>query len=108
MSAASGDQAMTLDEFRRSVKQTEAPAGISGPLAALWWAAKGDWERAHTIVMDDDSREAAWVHAYLHRVEGDPENAGYWYRRAAKAVAMTSLDDEWRHISTVLLNATGR
>jgi len=99
---------MTLDEFRRSVNETDAPLGVSAPLAALWWAAKGDWERAHTIVMNDDGREAAWVHAYLHRVEGDRENAGYWYRRAGVAAATTSLGDEWRHISAALLNAKGR
>jgi hypothetical protein len=101
---SAGEHAMTLDEFRRSVTQAEAPDGVSGPLVALWWAAKEDWERAHAIVMDEDSREAAWVHAYLHRVEGDHENAGYWYRRAAVAAARTSLEDEWRHIATALLN----
>ena len=99
---------MTLDEFCRSVKRAEAPDSVAGPLAALWWAAKGDWDRAHALVMDDDTREAAWVHAYLHRVEGDQENAGYWYRRAAVAAATTSLDDEWKHISTALLNAKKR
>src|SRR5262245_65338837 len=99
---------MTLDEFCRSVKQAEAPDSLSRPLAALWWAAKGDWDRAHAIVMDDDSREAAWVHAYLHRVEGDQENAGYWYRRAAVAAATSPLDDEWQHIAAALLSAKKR
>ena len=60
-----------------------APAPeLSASLAGLWWAAKGDWDRAHTIVQDERSSDAAWVHAYLHRVEGDLDNAGYWYRRA--------------------------
>ena len=52
------------------------------PLAALWWAAKGNWDEAHKIVQDEETADAAWVHAYLHRVEGDLGNAGYWYRRA--------------------------
>ena len=57
---------------------------MSAPLAALWWAKKGDWDKAHRLVMDEQSAEAAWVHAYLHRVEGDLGNAGYWYRQAHK------------------------
>ncbi|MGY4333664.1 aspartyl-tRNA(Asn)/glutamyl-tRNA(Gln) amidotransferase subunit B [Bradyrhizobium sp. LB7.2] len=62
-----------------------APApDLSAPLAGLWWAAKGDWDQAHKIVQDEGSREAAWVHAYLHRVEGDLGNAGYWYRQAGQ------------------------
>ena len=96
---------MTLEEFRHSLSQSESPAGVSGPLSALWWAARGDWEQAHTIVMNDDSREAAWVHAYLHRVEGDHDNAGYWYRRAGAPVATSSLNDEWGRITTALMNA---
>ena len=75
------------------------PAGnLAPPLAALWWAAKGDWDAAHKIVMNEDTKDAAWVHAYLHRVEGDLSNAGYWYRRAAKPAATDSLDAEWQRI----------
>jgi hypothetical protein len=99
---------MTLDEFRDSLTQTVTPASLSGPLSALWWAAKGDWDRAHAIVMDDDSREAAWVHAYLHRVEGDQDNAGYWYRRAGVAAATNALDEEWQRIAATLLSARKR
>ena len=80
-----------------------APApNLSAPLAGLWWAAKGDWDQAHRIVQDESSREAAWVHAYLHRVEGDLGNAGYWYRRAGQPVATDSLEAEWRRIADTL------
>ena len=76
--------------------------GLAPPLAALWWAAKGDWDAAHKIVMNEDTKDAAWVHAYLHRVEGDLSNAGYWYRRAAKPAATDSLDAEWQRIVDAL------
>ena len=80
-----------------------APApDLSAPLAGLWWAAKGDWDQAHRIVQDDSSRDAAWVHAYLHRVEGDLGNAGYWYRQAGQPVAKDSLEAEWRRIADTL------
>lgn len=78
------------------------PPDLSAPLAALWWAAKGDWDQAHKIVQDESSREAAWVHAYLHRVEGDLGNAGYWYRQAGQPVATDSLEAEWQRIADTL------
>ncbi|WP_092193250.1 hypothetical protein [Bradyrhizobium sp. cf659] len=85
-----------------------APApDLNAPLAGLWWAAKGDWDRAHKIVQDESSREAAWVHAYLHRVEGDLGNAGYWYRQAGQPTAKDSLEAEWQRIATALLEAGG-
>lgn len=71
-------------------------------LAALWWAAQGEWAKAHEAAQSDDGRNAAWVHAYLHRVDGDVDNAHYWYRRAEKPVATGSLDDEWDAIAAVL------
>ena len=80
---------------------TPAPA-LSPPLAGLWWAAKGDWDQAHKIVQDESSEDAAWVHAYLHRVEGDLGNAGYWYRQAGQPVAKDSLEEEWNRIVTAL------
>jgi hypothetical protein len=96
---------MDLDAFRKSVQLSEPSAGVSGPLAALWHAAKGDWQKAHAIVQDDEGKDAAWVHAYLHRVEGDIANAGYWYRRAGKKAAEMPLDDEWQAIGKALLGA---
>jgi hypothetical protein len=80
---------------------TPAP-DLAPPLAALWWAAKGDWDAAHKIVQDDSDANSAWVHAYLHRVEGDLSNAGYWYRQAGQPVAMDSLQAEWERIVAVL------
>jgi hypothetical protein len=85
----------------------EAPKGASAPLAALWHTAKGDWEKAHTLVMDDESKAAAWVHAHLHRVEGDESNAGYWYRRADKPHAKVSHDEEWKQLAAALLTEGG-
>jgi len=89
--------------FKASLDAVAPPAGIGGPLEGLWWAAKGDWDRAHKVVQDDESREAAWVHAYLHRVEGDLPNAGYWYRTAGEPVARGTLDEEWAAIAARLL-----
>ncbi|MDH2355809.1 hypothetical protein QCM80_34855 [Bradyrhizobium sp. SSUT112] len=81
----------------------DAPSpDLSAPLAALWWAAKGDWDQAHKIVQDESSPEAAWVHAYLHRVEGDLGNASYWYRQAGQPVAKDSLEAEWQRIADAL------
>ena len=94
---------MTLDEFAASVAKPAPPSGFAPPVEALWWAAKGGWDKAHTLVMNDASREAAWVHAYLHRVEGDLPNAGYWYRTAGKPVCSDELESEWRAIAADLL-----
>ena len=94
---------MTFAEFERSLKGAEPPRGLAPTLAALWWARKDDWDQAHTIVMNQDSREAAWVHAYLHRVEGDAGNAAYWYGQAKKPVAAGTLAAEWQAIATALL-----
>src|SRR5258708_5730663 len=98
---------MTLAEFKASVSEQTPPSDLVAPVSALWWAAKGDWDKAHTIVMKDESREAAWVHAYLHRVEGDLPNAGYWYRAAGKPAATGSLDTEWGAIAAELLAGAG-
>ena len=99
---------MTLAEFKRDVSKTKPPAGLSPPLTALWWAAKGDWDKAHGIVMKQESRDAAWVHAYLHRVEGDLDNAGYWYRRARRPAASEPLEAEWDAIATALIDEAER
>jgi hypothetical protein len=88
--------------FKASLAHAAPPADLTAPLEGLWWAAKGDWEKAHRKVQDDESREAAWVHAYLHRVEGDLPNAGYWYRTAGKPVAQGGLEEEWAAIVTAL------
>jgi hypothetical protein len=94
---------ITFADFKASIAATRPPQALVPPLEALWWAAKGDWDKAHKIVMDDEGREAAWVHAYLHRVEGDLPNAQYWYRTAGKPVASATLEAEWAAIAAELL-----
>jgi hypothetical protein len=94
---------MTFADFKASISAARPPLALTRPLDALWWAAKGDWDKAHKIVMDDEGRAAAWVHAYLHRHEGDLPNAGYWYRTAGKPVATGTLDAEWAAIAEELL-----
>jgi hypothetical protein len=98
-----GEDIVTLADFKRSLRQHQPPAGSVPALAALWWVKKGDWERAHEIVMEADDADAAWVHAHLHRVEGDRANAQYWYRQAKKPMAKATLDDEWEALVTALL-----
>jgi hypothetical protein len=95
---------MTLAEFKQSQSKAQPPAGLSVALAALWWAGKDDWDKAHKIVMDEDGKDCAWVHAYLHRVEGDLENARYWYRQAGKPAASGTLPAEWAAIISSLLS----
>ena len=94
-----------MTEFKASVSGAAPAPGLDAPLAALWWAAKGNWDQAHKIVQDEASTDAAWVHAYLHRVEGDLGNAGYWYRRAGRPVPACSLEAEWAQIAGELLKA---
>ncbi len=96
---------MDIKSFRESLSGASPPAGQAAPLAALWHAAKGDWNAAHRLVQDEASAEAAWVHAYLHRVEGDLGNAGYWYRQAGKPVAKDSVEAEWEQIATALFGS---
>ena len=92
-----------MSDFRASLSDSSPAPGLGPPLAALWWAAKGQWDAAHKIVMHEDAAEAAWVHAYLHRVEGDLGNASYWYRQAGQPVAKDSLEAEWERIVSALL-----
>lgn len=94
---------MLPDAFRASLSDTAPPAGLSTPLNALWFAARDDWEQAHRLVMNDESREAAWVHAYLHRVEGDLPNARYWYAQAGREPASGPTEAEWTTIVSSLL-----
>lgn len=89
---------MDLAAFEQSLSAPAPPSGISPLLTALWYERKGDWTRAHEIAQDIDTRDAAWVHAYLHRREGDLPNAAYWYRHAGKPVETGSMDEEWRAI----------
>ena len=94
---------MTLYEFQQSLAANEPPAGLTQALAGLWWDRKGDWTRAHESAQQDLGVEGAWVHAYLHRKEGDEGNAAYWYDRAGKPVCREPLDAEWFRIVKALL-----
>jgi hypothetical protein len=96
---------MTLEAFKASLAQAAPPAGLSPALTALWWAGKGDWNKAHELAMNEDGPESAWVHAYLHRVEGDLGNARYWYRQARRPPATGELATEWAAIAAALLEA---
>jgi hypothetical protein len=98
---------MDLDAFRASLKRQEPPPGLARPLAALWHAARGRWDDAHRIAQEREGEpDFDWVHAYLHRVEGDLANAGYWYRRCKREPATGSLDAEWTAIAAALLAAS--
>ncbi len=104
---------MTLVEFNQSVSaDVEPPAGLSDVLLALWWSARGDWPRAHELAQRDGSAAGSWVHAHLHRVEGDEGNAAYWYARARRPMADGALEAERDAIVAELLrertNSRGR
>lgn len=94
---------MTPAEFKRSLAADKLPQGLAPAVAALWWAAKDDWNKAHKIVMDEGGKDCAWVHAYLHRAEGDLDNARYWYRQANRPASVLPLDAEWEAIVEALL-----
>jgi hypothetical protein len=95
---------VTLAEFKRTTSDTKIPAALSPGLRALWHDARGEWDAAHEVAQNLESATGAWIHAYLHRKEGDLGNAGYWYRRAGKPECYDSLDAEWEQIATALLD----
>jgi hypothetical protein len=97
--------AMNTLELKESLSLDAPPAELTPPLQGLWWEAHGDWDRGHRIVQQSDDRDAAWVHAYLHRKEPDLSNASYWYARAGKPVASGSFDAEWDAIARALLGS---
>ena len=96
---------MDLFAFRASLAVDAPPAGLGDALRALWLDAKGDWDGAHNAAQADEGGPGDWVHAYLHRKEGDTGNAAYWYRRAGKPACKTSLEDEWAAIAEALLQS---
>jgi len=94
---------MDLTALIESLNGDQPPAGLALALQALWHEAQGDWESAHLIVQTRSDPDSAWVHAYLHRVEGDDSNAAYWYRRLDKPVCSAPLKEEWEQIASALL-----
>lgn len=100
---------MDIDAFKASLAASEPPPDLEPAVTALWHAGKGQWDRAHAIVQaDEDDPRNNWVHAYLHRVEGDVGNAGYWYRRASRPRGEGDLEQEWRSIAASLLGGADR
>ena len=95
---------MQFEAFKSSLTGASPPHGVSLPLQALWWQAKGDWHQAHRCCQEAHDKNGAWAHAYLHRVEGDQRNAEGWYGRAGKTPASATLDQEWDEIAKALLS----
>ncbi len=97
---------MDLSAFKKTLDQDAPPADLGPALAALWHEAKGDWDQAHRLAQSQKDAGGAWVHAYLHRVEGDHANAGHWYRRAEKPQSLAPLRQEWDEIVGALLGGS--
>ena len=97
------DKDLDLRSFRRSIAALQPPDGLSIALQALWWDAKGDWQKAHECAQQRDDHAGIRVHAYLHRKEGDQSNAAYWYRRCRMSPATGTLDKEWEQLVLALL-----
>jgi hypothetical protein len=95
---------MNSEEFKASIAQETPRTGLSAPLAALWWDAKGDWTRAHALVDELETTDGMAVHAYLHRKEGSASNADYWYQRAGRSFHRPTLDAEWAALVEGLLS----
>ena len=95
---------MTFQEFDKSLSSSQPPSSFSPHLAALWYDGKGDWEKAHQVIQDIEDNSATWIHAYLHRKEGDISNADYWYRRTGKTRPSLSLDQEWKELVKAHIN----
>jgi hypothetical protein len=92
-----------LQSFKNSLAMDQPPEGLGFALQALWWDAKGDWDKAHECAQARDDAPGMSVHAYLHRREGDQDNAGYWYRRVRKPPVTASLEEEWEELARALL-----
>ncbi len=96
---------MNLADFQASLAGTTPPPGLSTALEALWYDGQSDWEAAHNALQLVSDPNGAWVHAYLHRKEGDIANAAYWYRRPGRPVATGPLPEEWAAIVRAMLEA---
>lgn len=94
---------MDLAIFKRSLSANTPPEEASIYLKALWYDAKGDWDKSHKLIQDIPDKNASWIHAYLHRKEGDLGNADYWYSRVGKKRPLDTLEQEWEKIVTALL-----
>lgn len=99
------DQQIIMDiaSFRQSLHNAKAPAGISIYLESLWEDGRGQWDQAHRLIQDLTDKNASWIHAYLHRKEGDTWNADYWYGKAGKKRPSFSLEEEWEELVNAFL-----
>ncbi len=97
---------MTLSDFNKSLNINNPPAEASVYLKALWHDAKGNWHKAHELIQELTDKTASWIHAYLHRKEGDLFNADYWYTKAGKKRPLFSLEKEWEELISALLRNT--
>jgi len=93
---------VTLSEFKISLRNPTAPT-LTPALQSLWHDGRGEWHKAHDIAQDINTPDGSWIHAYLHRKEGDQANAGYWYNRANRSMPMYSLEQEWEELVSVFL-----
>jgi len=89
---------MTYEIFVESTEASEIPEGLSLDLQSLWVDATGNWHRAHELCQQEGTRSGDRIHAYLHRKEGDLENASYWYQRSGESMPSGSLDEEWSEL----------
>lgn len=94
---------MNEQGFKETLLHNDPPSNISVYLKSLWLDAKGDWNNAHKLIQDVTDNSAAWIHAYLHRKEGDIWNADYWYSKAGKKRPSVSLDEEWEQLLNAFL-----
>lgn len=93
---------MTFEQFKESINSSSEPMA-SPYLISLWYDANGNWDKAHELIQDIETKEAAWIHAYLHRKEGDKSNASYWYHRANAKMPSYSLEQEWEELVKTML-----
>ncbi len=95
---------MTFEIFIASLGEEKSPEGIHPLLEALWYDAKGDWQKAHHLAQEIATKEGSWVHAYLHRKEGDHSNAAYWYHKAKKDIPIFSIEEEWETLAKSMIH----
>jgi|SRR5579864_4940945 len=95
---------MTAEQFQASLANENPPKELTAPLAALWWDAKGDWARSHSLVDELETTDGMAVHAYLHRKEGSSSNADYWYERAGREFHRPALEAEFQALVEGLLS----
>jgi hypothetical protein len=92
-----------ISRFFASLELSKPRTPLSAPLRAIWHGLRGEWDAAHETVQAESDRNSAWVHAWLHRIEGDLPNARYWYGRAGREISSASTQDEAKSIATALI-----